>query len=211
MNRVNLTTICSIFGQASRSNLLHPLKNPAFPLISPRPTETISYSSPNLRFSVSTILTKEEEATTTDKEERPPFNFKPHMLEKVNRVNTALDASVLLRPPLKIHEAMRYSLLSGGKRVCPIMCLAACELVGGQESMAMPSACAVEMIHAMSLIHDDLPCMDNDDLRRGRPTNHKVVWLIFSLVCNDDDRFLVRMLLFWLGTPYWRMHLSTLR
>ncbi|KAI6695350.1 hypothetical protein NL676_023060 [Syzygium grande] len=83
MNRVNLAIICSIFNRASRSNLLHPLKNPAFPLISPRATETISFSSPNLRFSVSAILTKEEEATTDDKEERPPLNFQAYMLEKV--------------------------------------------------------------------------------------------------------------------------------
>ncbi|CAN1124815.1 Geranylgeranyl pyrophosphate synthase, chloroplastic [Linum perenne] len=62
---------------------------------------------------------------------------------------------------------MRYSLLAGGKRVRPLLCLAACELVGGTEPMAMPAACAVEMIHTMSLIHDDLPCMDNDDLRRA--------------------------------------------
>ncbi|KAI5056675.1 hypothetical protein GOP47_0028493 [Adiantum capillus-veneris] len=62
---------------------------------------------------------------------------------------------------------------SGGKRVRPMLCIAACELVSGLEETAMPSACAMEMIHTMSLIHDDLPCMDNDDLRRGRPTNHK--------------------------------------
>eukprot|EP00850_Spirogloea_muscicola_P016471 SM000133S26837 [mRNA] locus=s133:388716:390283:- [translate_table: standard] len=68
---------------------------------------------------------------------------------------------------------MRYSLLAGGKRVRPQLCLAACELVGGTQDMAMPAACAMEMIHTMSLIHDDLPCMDNDDLRRGKPTNHK--------------------------------------
>ncbi|KAL3725863.1 hypothetical protein ACJRO7_030838 [Eucalyptus globulus] len=185
MNCINLTTICSIFNQASRSNLLHPLNFSAFPLISRRTTEPISYSFPNSRFLVSAILTKEEEPTAEDKEERPPFNFKAYMLEKVNRVNTALDASVLLRPPLKIHEAMRYSLLSGGKRVCPVMCIAACELVGGQESMAMPSACAVEMIHAMSLIHDDLPCMDNDDLRRGKPTNHKVFGEDVAVLAGD--------------------------
>src|SRR5271155_2659662 len=69
---------------------------------------------------------------------------------------------------------MRYSLLAGGKRLRPILALAACEAVGGEAADAMGLACALEMIHTYSLIHDDLPCMDDDDLRRGRPTNHKV-------------------------------------
>ncbi|XP_030529438.1 geranylgeranyl pyrophosphate synthase, chloroplastic-like [Rhodamnia argentea] len=185
MNCVNLSTTCSIFNHASRSNLLHPLKGPTFPPISPRPTKPISHSSPKFRFSVSAILTKEEEAIAKNKEGRPPFNFKEYMLQKANSVNGALDSSVLLRPPLKIHEAMRYSLLAGGKRVRPVLCIAACELVGGQESMAMPSACAVEMIHTMSLIHDDLPCMDNDDLRRGKPTNHKVFGEDVAVLAGD--------------------------
>lgn len=88
-------------------------------------------------------------------------------------MNAALDCAVPLVYPPKIHESMRYSLLAGGKRVRPMLCIAACELVGGSEDAAMPSACAMEMIHTMSLIHDDLPCMDNDDMRRGKPTNHK--------------------------------------
>jgi len=67
----------------------------------------------------------------------------------------------------------RYSLLAGGKRVRPCLCLAACEAVGGEVATAMPAACAMEMLHTMSLIHDDLPSMDNDDFRRGKPTNHK--------------------------------------
>ncbi|CAN0911975.1 Geranylgeranyl pyrophosphate synthase, chloroplastic [Linum grandiflorum] len=79
------------------------------------------------------------------------------MLRKANSVNQALDAAVPLKEPAKIHDSMRYSLLAGGKRVRPVLCLAACELVGGTEPMAMPAACAVEMIHTMSLIHDDLP------------------------------------------------------
>ena len=69
----------------------------------------------------------------------------------------------------------RHSLLAGGKRVRPVLCLAACELVGGSIEQAMPSAVAMEMIHTMSLIHDDLPAMDNDDFRRGKPTCHKVL------------------------------------
>ncbi|VVA99030.1 unnamed protein product [Arabis nemorensis] len=98
-----------------------------------------------------------------------------YMISKATSVNKALDEAVpLCEPVLKIREAMRYTLLSGGKRVRPMLCLAACELVGGQDSTAMPAACAVEMIHASSLIQDDLPCMDDDSFRRGKPTNHKV-------------------------------------
>ncbi|RRT50888.1 hypothetical protein B296_00017527 [Ensete ventricosum] len=94
------------------------------------------------------------------------FDLKAYMADK------ALDRTVPLRYPERLHESMRYSLLSAGKRIRPILALASCELVGGDEATAMPVACAVEMLHVMSLIHDDLPCMDNDDLRRGRPSNH---------------------------------------
>ncbi len=73
-----------------------------------------------------------------------------------------------------IREAMAYSLLSGGKRIRPVITLAVCRLFGGDEKAAMALACGLEMLHTSSLIHDDLPCMDDDDLRRGRPTNHKV-------------------------------------
>ncbi|KAF4380645.1 hypothetical protein F8388_016999 [Cannabis sativa] len=107
------------------------------------------------------------------------------MVQKANSVNQALDSAVLLRDPIMIHESMRYSLLAGGKRVRPMLCLSACELVGGKESVAMPAACAVEMIHTMSLIHDDLPCMDNDDLRRGKPTNHKVFGEDVAVLAGD--------------------------
>ncbi|OIT38005.1 PREDICTED: geranylgeranyl pyrophosphate synthase 7, chloroplastic-like isoform X1 [Nicotiana attenuata] len=105
---------------------------------------------------------------------RTVFDFRSYMHQKIKSVNRALDAAVPPREPIKFHEAMRYSLLSEGKRVCPVLCIAACELVGGQESTAMPAACAMEMIHAMCMMHDDLPCMDNDNLRRGKLSNHKV-------------------------------------
>ncbi|GKV20560.1 hypothetical protein SLEP1_g30661 [Rubroshorea leprosula] len=100
------------------------------------------------------------------------FNFEDYTVTKAKRVNQALEEAVPLQYALKIHEAMRYSLLEGGKYVRSIVCIACCELVGGEEALAMPIACTVEMIHTASLIHDDLPCMDNDDLRRGKPTNH---------------------------------------
>ncbi|KAJ6793496.1 putative geranylgeranyl pyrophosphate synthase 7, chloroplastic [Iris pallida] len=100
------------------------------------------------------------------------FDLGEYLSAKSRRVNEALDRAVPLRRPRTIHEAMRYSLLAGGKRVRPALALASCELVGGAEAAAMPVACAVEMVHTMSLVHDDLPCMDDDDLRRGRPTSH---------------------------------------
>ncbi|KAG7582651.1 Polyprenyl synthetase [Arabidopsis suecica] len=103
------------------------------------------------------------------------FEFKSYMVNKAKSINKALEEAVPLREPvLKIRETMRYTLLSDGKRVRPMLCLAACELVGGQESIAMSAACGIEMLHASSLILDDLPCMDNDILRRGKPTNHIV-------------------------------------
>jgi geranylgeranyl diphosphate synthase, type II len=80
---------------------------------------------------------------------------------------------------------MRYSLLAGGKRLRPILCLATCELAGGTSEMAMPTACALEMIHTMSLIHDDLPAMDNDDYRRGKLTNHKVFGEDIAILAGD--------------------------
>lgn len=113
------------------------------------------------------------------------FRFEEYMATKAIKINKALDEAVLLQKPIKIHEAMRYSLLAGGKRVRPILCIASCELVGGDEASAIPMACAVEMIHTMSLIHDDLPCMDNDDLRRGKPTNHKVFGEETAVLAGD--------------------------
>lgn len=82
-------------------------------------------------------------------------------------------------------QAMRYSLLAGGKRIRPILVLEFCRICGGEEKTALPFACAVEMIHAYSLIHDDLPCMDNDDMRRGRPSNHKVFGESMALLAGD--------------------------
>jgi geranylgeranyl diphosphate synthase type II len=75
--------------------------------------------------------------------------------------------------PETIHQAMRYSVFAGGKRLRPVLCLAAAEACGGTPKNALPAACAVEFVHTYSLIHDDLPCMDDDDLRRGQPTSHK--------------------------------------
>jgi len=84
-----------------------------------------------------------------------------------------------------LQEAMNYSLLAGGKRVRPILTLEACRICGGEVRDALPFACGVEMVHTYSLIHDDLPAMDNDDLRRGRPTNHKVFGEAAAILAGD--------------------------
>ena len=104
------------------------------------------------------------------------MDLKQEMKERCAYIEQALEQAVPEQkdfPPV-IFEAMRYSLLAGGKRLRPMMVLAACEAVGGKKEDALPFACALEMIHTYSLIHDDLPAMDNDDYRRGRLTNHKV-------------------------------------
>jgi geranylgeranyl diphosphate synthase type II len=113
------------------------------------------------------------------------FDFAAYLDDARQRVEQALDGSLAPEHPASLCEAMRYSLLAGGKRLRPILCLAACELAGGSSAQAMPTAVALEMIHTMSLIHDDLPAMDNDDLRRGRPTNHKVYGEATAILAGD--------------------------
>ncbi len=103
------------------------------------------------------------------------------------RVEDALDAALPPESawPGTIHRAVRYSLFAGGKRVRPLLVLAAGEAVGGAEAELLPLACAVEMVHTYSLIHDDLPAMDNDDLRRGKPTSHKVFGEAVAILAGD--------------------------
>lgn len=88
-------------------------------------------------------------------------------------------------PQQELFDAMRYSLLAGGKRLRPMLTLALCEICGGSAEEALPFAAAVEMVHTYSLIHDDLPCMDNDDYRRGKPTNHKVYGEATAVLAGD--------------------------
>ncbi|MEA5618505.1 farnesyl diphosphate synthase [Cronbergia sp. UHCC 0137] len=113
------------------------------------------------------------------------FNLADYLKERQKLCETALDQAIPIVYPEKIYEAMRYSLLAGGKRVRPILCLATSEMIGGTIEMAMPTACAVEMMHTMSLIHDDLPAMDNDDYRRGKLTNHKVYGEDIAILAGD--------------------------
>lgn len=87
--------------------------------------------------------------------------------------------------PTVLHKAMRYSVFAGGKRLRPFLCLTAAEVCGGRPERVMPAACALEVLHTYSLVHDDLPAMDDDDLRRGRPTNHKVFGEGMAILAGD--------------------------
>lgn len=121
----------------------------------------------------------------TELETPVTFDLNSYLKQQKTLVEAALDKSIAIARPEKIYEAMRYSLLAGGKRLRPILCLATCDLIGGDTAMSMPTACALEMIHTMSLIHDDLPAMDNDDFRRGKPTNHKVYGDDIAILAGD--------------------------
>src|SRR2546423_3779966 len=115
------------------------------------------------------------------------FDLQHFLTARTAAVNRALDdflPSAGTRPAT-IHRAMRYSLFAGGKRIRPALCLAASMACGGKESDAMPLACAVECIHTYSLIHDDLPAMDDDDYRRGKLTNHKVFGEGIAVLAGD--------------------------
>ncbi|MGB3672729.1 MAG: geranylgeranyl diphosphate synthase CrtE [Phormidesmis sp.] len=122
---------------------------------------------------------------TTNLDSPSTFDLKSYLHERRLQVEAALDAALPVVYPEKIYESMRYSVLAGGKRLRPILCLATCELLGARSAIAMPTACALEMVHTMSLIHDDLPAMDNDDYRRGKLTNHKVYGEDVAVLAGD--------------------------
>jgi geranylgeranyl diphosphate synthase type II len=115
------------------------------------------------------------------------MNLKKYLKSRQKEIDRALDR-YLPKPNVKpstIHKAMRYSLFAGGKRLRPILCLAAAEACGGNVNKALPLACAMECIHTYSLVHDDLPSMDNDDFRRGRATCHKVFGDGIAVLAGD--------------------------
>lgn len=115
------------------------------------------------------------------------MNFKDELKSRVNNIEILLNEYMPKEEGYQktIFEAMNYSLIAGGKRLRPILTLEACKLVGGNEKDAIPFAAAIEMIHTYSLIHDDLPALDNDDLRRGRETNHKVYGEAMAILAGD--------------------------
>jgi geranylgeranyl diphosphate synthase, type II len=121
------------------------------------------------------------------KDKQPSFDLAAYMAERARAVDQALGRLLPAEsvPPETLHRAMRYSVFAGGKRFRPILVIAGAEAVGGGLDDVMPTACAVEMIHTYSLIHDDLPAMDNDDLRRGVPTSHKVFGEAIAILAGD--------------------------
>ncbi len=115
------------------------------------------------------------------------MDLKTYLATRAAEVDAAMDAFLpkAKERPATIHAAMRYSVFAGGKRLRPVLCLAAAEACGGEISNALAPACAVELMHTYSLVHDDLPAMDDDDLRRGRPTCHKVYGEGMAVLCGD--------------------------
>jgi farnesyl diphosphate synthase len=113
------------------------------------------------------------------------FHLKDWSAERLQRVEDALSTWVPADAPAGLGEAMRYAVLDGGKRLRPLLVLGACEAVNGHQGAALRAACAVELIHAYSLVHDDMPCMDNDVLRRGKPTVHVAYGEAAALLAGD--------------------------
>ncbi|NLC71036.1 MAG: polyprenyl synthetase family protein [Desulfuromonadaceae bacterium] len=115
------------------------------------------------------------------------MDLKAFLKEKGECINQALDRFLPAEDiiPHNLHQAMRYSVMAGGKRLRPVLMMAACEAAGGEAERVVPVACAMEMIHTYSLIHDDLPAMDDDDFRRGRPTCHKVFGEAMAVLAGD--------------------------
>lgn len=114
------------------------------------------------------------------------FDFERYLSRNAQAVHDALDSALTgLRCPALLADAMRHSVLDGGKRVRPVLAIACCELVGGAAAAALPVACAAELVHAASLVHDDMPCMDDDALRRGRPSCHAAFGEPAALLAGD--------------------------
>lgn len=107
------------------------------------------------------------------------------MNDYIELVNKKLEEFMAISYPEDIFKAMKYTVTLPGKRLRPVMCLESCRVFGGNYEDAIPAACAIEMLHAQTLIHDDLPCMDNDDFRRGKPTNHKVFGEANAVLAGD--------------------------
>lgn len=124
-------------------------------------------------------------------------DLKTYLAERCALIDAALDHCIPreMTSPATLHKAMRHSMFAGGKRMRPILCLAAAEACGGKLEIALPAACAVECLHTYTLIHDDLPCMDDDDFRRGVPTCHKVFGEGIAVLAGDALQALAFQLL----------------
>ncbi|KAK9987643.1 hypothetical protein SO802_027882 [Lithocarpus litseifolius] len=157
----------------SPPHLLLPRKTPTTTILKQKPKP----SSP-IRCSTSSFSSTPSLSTQ--------FDLKTYWTTLIGEINKKLDEAIPVQYPEKIYEAMRYSVLAkAAKRAPPVMCVAACELFGGNRLAAFPTACALEMVHAASLIHDDLPCMDDDPSRRGKPSNHKIYGVDMAILAGD--------------------------
>ncbi|XP_068646472.1 heterodimeric geranylgeranyl pyrophosphate synthase small subunit, chloroplastic [Aristolochia californica] len=146
--------------------------SPRLSLLKPRPT-----APPRCSASISQVA-----APAGHK----PFDLQSYWTALIAEINDQLSHAIPIRYPPVIFESMRYSVLSkGAKRAAPVMCVAACELLGGDRAAAFPTACALEMVHVASLIHDDIPCMDDDPARRGSPSNHAVYGVDMAILTGD--------------------------
>ena len=103
----------------------------------------------------------------------------------IELIEDKLNEYIEIEYPQSLFKSMKYTVMLPGKRLRPIMCLETCRIFGGEIEDALPTACAIEMLHAQTLIHDDLPCMDNDDFRRGKPSNHKVFGEAIATLAGD--------------------------
>lgn len=144
-----------------------------------------TFQPSNSKTSFGSKTTRYAESSTA--ESKTSFDLDAYLIEKKGPIEEALENSVQSTGPetAKICESMLYSLMAGGKRIRPVLCIAACEMFGGKMETSMPTAVGLEMIHTMSLIHDDLPAMDNDDLRRGKPTNHVLYGDDVAILAGD--------------------------
>nr|CAB3476689.1 unnamed protein product [Digitaria exilis] len=173
-------------GAPSQTFKLHNLQRRSTSPLSPGRRSVPTVRCAAAHAATATKLSTVDVAVVNGSNDTSSFDFERYLSSKARAVNHALDLALQgLRCPDSLTESMRYSLLAGGKRLRPALAIAACELVGGPPAAALPVACAVEMIHAASLIHDDMPCMDDDDLRRGRPSNHVAFGEPTALLAGD--------------------------
>ncbi|KAK7260574.1 hypothetical protein RIF29_26728 [Crotalaria pallida] len=152
------------------------------------PTSRICHlrSPPNLMLPIRCSSAASAPSLISTRSKAVQFDLKTYWTSLMVQINQKLDEAIPVQFPPLIYEAMRYSVLAkGAKRAPPVMCISACELLGGSRLAAFPTACALEMVHAASLIHDDLPCMDDSPSRRGQPSNHTIYGDDMAILAGD--------------------------
>lgn len=138
-----------------------------------------------MRSKIQNRSTKRSRHGLTSRSPKSKIRALDPFIVKRRHIESALDRYLVKGDPLAIHQAMRYSVLGGGKRLRALLVLSAGEACGGRPQALLPAACSIEMIHAYSLVHDDLPCMDDDDVRRGKPTTHRKFGEAMAVLAGD--------------------------